>query len=101
MTEPVAPDDTGRKQDGTFAPGCSGNPHGRPKSARSRLSEAFLKALADDFEQHGALAIVAGRDKDPNAYLRTVAALQPKVIEGSEDGPPVSAKLEFSWKPEE
>ena len=81
-----------------WQPGQSGNPAGRPKSARSRLSEAFLKALADDFEANGMEAIIAGRDKDPNAYVRTVAALMPKVVEGSEDGPPVGVRHEFAWK---
>ena len=72
-----------------FKPGQSGNPAGRPKSARSRLSESFLKALADDFEANGAEAVIAARTKNPGEYLRVISALQPKQIEGSEDGPPI------------
>ncbi len=68
-----------------WKPGESGNPNGRPKSARSRLSESFLKALADDFDANGVEAVIAAREKNPGEYLRVVAALQPKQVEGSED----------------
>ena len=33
-------------------PGEVRNPTGRPKGSRNKLSDAFLKALADDFEVH-------------------------------------------------
>jgi hypothetical protein len=41
----VIPENTGRKQDGRFREGISGNPAGRPKGARNRetrLAEALL-----------------------------------------------------------
>lgn len=62
----------------SFKPGQSGNPAGRPKGARNRLSEAFLKALADDFEKDGVDAIAKVRGIDPAAYLRVCASLLPK-----------------------
>ena len=65
----------------TFKPGVSGNPGGKPLGARNRLQGDFLRALADDFEQHGRRAIVRMREEDPSAYVRTVASLMPKELE--------------------
>lgn len=57
------------------------NPAGRPKGSKSRLQETFLKALADDFEQHGEQAIAVVRENDTPTYLRIVASLVPKEID--------------------
>jgi hypothetical protein len=60
----------------------SANPgRAKQKGDRDRLSAAFLKALADDFETNGAAAIETVRKEDPSTYIRVVAALQPKEIE--------------------
>ena len=64
-----------------FRPGQSGNPAGRPKSARSKIGERFLQALHDDFNDHGEGVIVRVREEEPATYLRLVAALLPKEIE--------------------
>jgi Family of unknown function (DUF5681) len=55
-TSKKAPVNTGEQQ-GRWKPGQSGNPAGRPKGARNKLSEDFLNAFAQDFEQHGAAVI--------------------------------------------
>src|SRR5450759_3195305 len=76
-------DNTVRKQLGNltpFKPGESGNPDGRPKGARSKLSERFLAELLADFEVHGADAIVKTREADPAAYIRVIASLLPREI---------------------
>ena len=52
-----------------------GNP-GRPKGSRNRLSEAFIQALAEDFERHGAAVIERVRIEKPDAYLKVVAAAE-------------------------
>ena len=61
--------------------GQSGNPRGRPKGARSKISEATLQDLLVDWEAHGSEAISAFRDKDPGGYVRTVVSLLPKNVE--------------------
>lgn len=77
------PDDTGiyRADEATrFKPGRSGNPGGRPKGARSKLSEAFLTALLEDFEEHGAETIAVVRRNDPATYVRVIAGLLPREV---------------------
>lgn len=63
-----------------FPPGVSGNPRGRPKGARNRLGEDFLKAMAEDFEEHGAEAIQQVRRDRPQDYLKVIASILPKII---------------------
>lgn len=62
-----------------FKKGQSGNPAGRPKGARNKLSEALLGKLLDDFNEHGEEAIVQVRKSDPEGYLKILAALVAKV----------------------
>jgi hypothetical protein len=68
-----------------WQPGQSGNPAGRPKGARSKLSEDFFKALADDFAEFGAQSIISMRTERPGDYAKMIAALQSKELTG-EDG---------------
>jgi hypothetical protein len=75
-------EDTGPKQRGVpFKPGQSGNPAGRPKGARNRLSEDFLRVLADDFAENGVEAIEAARVESPSRYMAIIASLMPKQVE--------------------
>lgn len=80
------PETTGRNQDGTFAPGVSGNPAGRPKGSRHKLAEDFCKALLDDFANGGAAAIMSMRTERPNEYVRAIASVIPKEFEGNVSG---------------
>ena len=54
---------------------------GRPKGARNKLGEKFLRALHDDFAKHGAEAVVQCRKADPVAYCRIVATLIPAQLD--------------------
>ena len=56
-----------------------GNP-GRPKGSRNKLGEDFIKALAEDFEEHGVGAIAVARRTDPVQYLKVIAAVIPKEV---------------------
>ena len=53
---------------------------GRTKGARSKLGEAFVEALHDDFQEHGVAAIETMRASDPGAYVRVIASLLPKEV---------------------
>ena len=61
--------------------GVSGNPAGRPKGSRHKLTEQFLAALAEDFEANGKIAVEEARSKDPMGYVRTIASLCPKELD--------------------
>ena len=56
-----------------------GNP-GRPKGSRNKLGEAFISAMHDDFNKHGAAVIARVRDEKPDAYLKVVASILPKEL---------------------
>lgn len=72
---------TGQKQRGVpFQPGQSGNPSGRPRGARNRLSEILLSIVVEDFIKHGPQAIAQLREKDPATYLRLVSSLVPREL---------------------
>src|SRR3954469_1147768 len=61
-----------------FQPGESGNPNGRPKGARQKLTALLLNAIAEDFAAHGMDAIAAVRKRDPACYLKIVSNLVPR-----------------------
>jgi hypothetical protein len=77
----TSPDATGQKQDTRFRPGQSGNPAGRPKGSRNKVSEKLLEALAIDFDDHGKEVIEKVRVERPADYLKIVASLVPKQME--------------------
>jgi len=64
-----------------WQPGQSGNPGGRPKGSRNKLSEQFLAALCADFEIHGDAVLETVRTNDPSTYMRVAASLLPKQTE--------------------
>lgn len=73
-------DSTGQKQE--LLPhrekGKSGNPKGRPKGSRNKLSEAFISDLHADWMQHGVEVIKEVREEKPGVYLKLVASILPK-----------------------
>ena len=76
-----------------FKPGNPGGP-GRPKGSRSKLSEAFLKALADDFETNRLITVEKVREDKPDAYLNIIGKLMPKLMELSgPDGDAIPTKM--------
>src|SRR4051794_36398427 len=68
-----------------FQPGQSGNPRGRPKGSRHRLSEKFLANLSDLWDEEGEAALRLCLVEDPAAFCRIVASLLPKQSEKIEN----------------
>ena len=58
--------------------GQSGNPAGRERGSRNRLSEEVICALLRDFRQHGQKAVARVRQTQPAAYLKILALLVPR-----------------------
>ena len=81
------PENTGGKQGREkqaltqFKPGQSGNPKGRPKGSRNKLSEEFFRDLCDAWEAFGKPALMAMAWTDPVAFVRLVASLIPRELE--------------------
>lgn len=66
-----------------FVKGQSGNPGGKPVGARNRVQGDFIRAIAEDFEQHGRDAIQRCRLEKPDVYLRVIATMMPKELQES------------------
>ena len=64
-----------------WKPGVSPNPNGRPKGARSKLDEKFVRALYEDFKKGGVKAIAKCREDKPDVYLGVIAKILPKQID--------------------
>jgi len=60
-----------------FQPGSPGGP-GRPKGSRSKLQEAVIRALYENFAINGADAIEKVRLRKPEVYLMACVSLLPK-----------------------
>jgi hypothetical protein len=54
------------------------NPAGRPKGARARLSEDFLRDLHEAWGKHGIAALERCASESPDVFVRTVAGLMPR-----------------------
>lgn len=61
-----------------FKPGQSGNPAGKPKGAKHRLQEDFVKDVQAAWEAKGAEAITMMIADKPGDFVKMVASLMPK-----------------------
>lgn len=61
---------------GRFLTGNSGG--GRPQGTRSKLGEAFLAELFEDWQANGKDVIEKVRQEKPDVYLKTIASILPR-----------------------
>jgi len=82
------PESTGGKQvtgreSTQFKPGQSGNPGGRPKGSRNKLSEEFFQDLYDVWQAFGKPALETMAMLYPVEFVRMVASLMPREPEAT------------------
>src|SRR5438874_7377069 len=64
-----------------WKPGQSGNPAGRPRGSRGRLSEDFLSDLHSAWGEHGATALARCARDEPGVFCKIVAGLLPRSVD--------------------
>lgn len=65
---------------GRFLPGNSGN-GGRRRGSRSKLAEAFIADVYDEYCEHGRDAIRRVREENPVAFVAMIVRLLPQKFE--------------------
>jgi hypothetical protein len=66
-----------------WKPGESGNPAGRPKGSRNKLSEEFFRDLCDAWQAFGKPALETMAMLYPVEFVRLVASLMPRELEAT------------------
>ena len=67
------------RSDTQFKSGNKSN--GRPKGARNKFSQAFIKDVAKSWKEHGPQTLELLRKGKPDAYVKTASALIPKDLD--------------------
>ncbi len=90
-----------------FKPGQSGNPKGRPKGSRNKLSEDFLKDFSDTWEKFGTQALEYMAKHEPVKLVQAAVQILPKDFQLTVDadqvqwvisaGPVLSPEDWFEW----
>ena len=75
--KPIEDTEQRRDEGGRFLMGNIGGP-GRPKGSRNKLAQDFIDKVYEDWQAHGAKAIIAMREQSPSKYCALVAALIPQ-----------------------
>ena len=67
-----------QKPEHLFKPGQSGNPAGRSKGSKNKLTENWWADLHAAWEAHGRTALDAVATSDPGKFITVVASVMPK-----------------------
>ena len=76
---PAASGNAGPNQ-GRFQPGQSGNPAGRPRGSKSKLSDDFWIDMHEAWQKGGKDAIAAMMREEPGRFIDCVARALPKDV---------------------
>lgn len=72
-----SPKNTGRKQDGTYNTGQSGNPSGRPRGSRNKTTMAVQSLLDGEAEEIGRKAVELAKSGDMAAIRLVLERILP------------------------
>ncbi len=80
-----------------FKKGQSGNPKGRPKGSRNRLTDSVLRKIASDFATNGDEILERVRKEEPALYLKFIISLLPRelIMQFEQHRPSEAGTLEY------
>ena len=79
-----------------FPKGTSGNPGGRPRSARSRMGEAFNAVWLEIFNRQGQAMMQELADNDPKEFLRLGVRKMPRLPDPEPEPDPTPPEEDIS-----
>jgi hypothetical protein len=97
--EPDAPTASALDNTGNLTPwkkGQSGNPKGRMKGSRNRLSDKTLAGLEVVFDKRGIPGLMAWANRDPGQFYKVCAAIIPRKLETSMEVTNIFAELNLT-----